>query len=77
MAASAATGGAVGAVGMALLSWSQIARSLSEIEEVLERSTSSRKAIRMALSRFIDDVGAFRAAFDRLKEILRIQSSPP
>ena len=72
VAAAAAIGGAVGAIGMALLCWSQIARSLVEIEAVLNRPTISRRTIRLALERFAREVGMFRTAVYRLKEFLRI-----
>jgi hypothetical protein len=74
-ALAASFGGAVGAIGMALLSWSQIQASIDQVRrevDALGRSAETQN-LRNALDKLWRDFGSFGAALARLKEMLRIR----
>ncbi len=76
LAALAATfGGAIGAVGTALLSWSQVRGSLDDVRQELTALGNSpdTQRLRKAVDKLWRDLGILSAALARLKELLRIR----
>ena len=65
-----AAGGTTGAVGMALLSWSQLADSTKNLKRELEANDPDR--LRKAATELLNTIGIFSAALARLKELTRI-----
>jgi hypothetical protein len=69
-ATSAIAGGAIGAISMAVLSWTQLSDAARELESHLIHGEWTE--IDGSARRLISQIGGFAAALGRLRSILRI-----